>query len=93
MAPNSNFNIAVPLEGEKLEAGTYILNMKAESAGKEWQFKKEFSISADKATTMNEKDVTLEKETPTMLYIFLGVAFLIVIAVVIYFIIRRNKRK
>lgn len=54
---------------------------------------KEFSISADKATTMNEKDVTLEKETPTMLYIFLGVAFLIVIAVVIYFIIRRNKRK
>ncbi|ODJ51177.1 hypothetical protein BFR34_01850 [Brochothrix thermosphacta DSM 20171 = FSL F6-1036] len=93
VAPNSNFNIAVPLEGEKLEAGTYILNMKAESAGKEWQFKKEFSISADKATTMNEKDVTLEKETPTMLYIFLGVAFLIVIAVVIYFIIRRNKRK
>lgn len=86
VAPNSNFNIAVPLEGEKLEAGTYILNMKAESAGKEWQFKKEFSISADKATTMNEKDVTLEKETPTMLYIFLGVAFLIVIAVVIYFI-------
>lgn len=59
VAPNSNFNIAVPLEGEKLEAGTYILNMKAESAGKEWQFKKEFSISADKATTMNEKDVTL----------------------------------
>lgn len=93
VAPNSNFNIAVPLEGEKLEAGTYILKMKAESAGKEWQFKKEFSISADKATTMNEKDVTLEKETPTMLYIFLGVAFLIVIAVVIYFIIRRNKRK
>ena len=93
VAPNSNFNIAVPLEGEKLEAGTYILNMKAESAGKEWQFKKEFSISADKATTMNEKDVTLEKETPTMLYIFLGVAFLIVIAVVIYFIIRLNKRK
>ena len=93
VAPNSNFNIAVPLEGEKLEAGTYILNMKAESAGKEWQFKKEFNISADKATTMNEKDVTLEKETPTMLYIFLGVAFLIVIAVVIYFIIRRNKRK
>ena len=93
VAPNSNFNIAVPLEGEKLEAGTYILNMKAESAGKEWQFKKEFSISADKATMMNEKDVTLEKETPTMLYIFLGVAFLIVIAVVIYFIIRRNKRK
>ncbi|WP_413522213.1 DUF916 and DUF3324 domain-containing protein [Brochothrix thermosphacta] len=93
VAPNSNFNIAAPLEGEKLEAGTYILNMKAESAGKEWQFKKEFSISADKATTMNEKDVTLEKETPTMLYIFLGVAFLIVIAVVIYFIIRRNKRK
>lgn len=93
VAPNSNFNIAVPLEGEKLEAGTYILNMKAESAGKEWQFKKEFSISADKATTMNEKDVTLEKETPTMLYIFLGVAFLIVIAVVIHFIIRRNKRK
>ncbi|ANZ94818.1 hypothetical protein BFC19_05095 [Brochothrix thermosphacta] len=93
VAPNSNFNIAVPLEGERLEAGTYILNMKAESAGKEWQFKKEFSISADKATTMNEKDITLEKETPTMLYIFLGVAFLIVIAVVIYFIIRRNKRK
>ncbi|WP_413485892.1 DUF916 and DUF3324 domain-containing protein [Brochothrix thermosphacta] len=93
VAPNSNFNIAVPLEGEKLEAGTYILKMKAESAGKEWQFKKEFSISADKATTMNEKDVTLEKATPTMLYIFLGVAFLIVIAVVIYFIIRRNKRK
>ncbi|ODJ52787.1 DUF916 and DUF3324 domain-containing protein [Brochothrix thermosphacta] len=93
VAPNSNFNIAVPLEGEKLEAGTYILKMKAESAGKEWQFKKEFSISADKATTMNEKDVTLEKETPTMLYIFLSVAFLIVIAVVIYFIIRRNKRK
>ena len=93
VAPNSNFNIEVPLEGKKLETGTYILNMKAESAGKEWQFKKEFNVSADKATTLNKQDVTLEKETPTMLYIVLGVVFLVIIVVVVYFIMRRNKRK
>ncbi|WP_252902597.1 WxL protein host-binding domain-containing protein [Paucilactobacillus hokkaidonensis] len=48
MAPNSGFEFPLRLNGQKLKAGDYTMDIVAKSKGHTWHFTKGFTISADK---------------------------------------------
>ncbi|KPN12694.1 cell wall anchor protein [Bacillus australimaris] len=91
MAPNSHFRFPVPLNGQKLQAGTYTLDMTAQSMNKTWHWTKDFTIDAEIAKELNQKDVTIETDY-TWMYVVLGIG-LIMIALGILLLFIRKKRK
>ena len=59
-APNSNVDFPIPLEGDKLKAGTYELTLDVVSDSGKWHFTKEFTVTAEKAKALNKQDVSIE---------------------------------
>jgi len=94
MAPNSNFNYLIPLNGERFEAGTYVLTMEVESLEGSWSFEKEFEITAEEAREFNDKDVTIEKSN---LWIFVTIGGVILAVIFFIFLIvwyrKKNKKR
>ena len=64
MAPNSNMYYPIHLNGERLRAGTYDLELVVNSMGEEWRWTREFTISAEEAATLNAEDVTIASTFP-----------------------------
>ncbi|KXY06117.1 DUF916 and DUF3324 domain-containing protein [Bacillus sp. FSL K6-0067] len=91
MAPNSNFNYPIQLEGQPLEAGEYRATITAESKGKTWTWTKDFVIKADTAKKYNKSDVSIKKDY-TWYYVLGGILF-ILIAIFFYFLGRRKSKK
>ncbi|MFL0441408.1 DUF916 and DUF3324 domain-containing protein [Enterococcus pernyi] len=60
MAPNSNFNFPISLEGDRFRSGEYLLKMTARSGEEEWQWERKFTIDADEARALNRADVTID---------------------------------
>jgi hypothetical protein len=60
MAPNSHFDFPIPLNGDRFQSGTYILNLTARSGEDEWQWTQEFTIETDEARSFNRQDVTID---------------------------------
>ncbi|SES08264.1 DUF916 and DUF3324 domain-containing protein [Isobaculum melis] len=90
MAPNSNFDFPTMLEGEKLAAGTYVLNMDASSGENTWHFEQEFTIDADEAKELNKSDVTIHEDY-TWLYILLSALGGMLLMLALYLIFKRKK--
>ncbi len=63
MAPNSNFNFPISLNGDRFQSGEYLLTLKATSGEDEWEWKRTFKIEADEARALNHRDVTIAPET------------------------------
>ncbi|EPH63176.1 putative flagellar protein FliS [Enterococcus casseliflavus 14-MB-W-14] len=60
MAPNSNFNFPISLEGDRFRRGDYVLELAATSGENKWSWTKEFSIEADEARNLNREDVMID---------------------------------
>lgn len=60
MAPNSNFNFPISLEGDRFRSGNYVLELTATSGENEWSWTREFTIEADEARKLNREDVTID---------------------------------
>ncbi|AMG51548.2 DUF916 and DUF3324 domain-containing protein (plasmid) [Enterococcus gallinarum] len=60
MAPNSNFNFPISLEGDRFRSGTYVLELTATSGENEWSWTREFTIEADEARRLNREDVMID---------------------------------
>lgn len=91
MAPNSVFEFPLRLNGQKLKAGDYTMDIVAKSKGHTWHFTKGFTISADKANNLNKKDVSIKTDY-TWLYITLGFVGLAVIGLIIWWIMRKKMK-
>lgn len=90
MAPNSNFNFPISLEGERFRSGNYIIKMKATSGENEWEWEREFTIDTETAQELNQADVTIDTSVNWWM---IGTFSLIVVLVgiVLYLIIQRKK--
>lgn len=97
MAPNSNFNYTIPLEGKTLEAGDYTMNMEATSMGETWKWTKDFTVTADQADNFAAKDVDITKEESSnwLWWVLGGVAALLIILAIILFMKKKggNQRR
>lgn len=60
MAPNSNFNFPISLNGDRFQSGDYLLKMTARSGEEEWTWEKTFTIKVDEARAFNRADVTID---------------------------------
>lgn len=63
MAPNSNFNFPISLEGDRFRSGEYVLKMTARSGEEEWNWSKQFTIETDEARKLNRADVMVDTRT------------------------------
>ncbi|MFK4956334.1 DUF916 and DUF3324 domain-containing protein [Lactococcus garvieae] len=57
MAPNSNFNFGINLEGQPFKAGDYTMKISGKADGKPYSFEKDFTITSKEAKTYNENSV------------------------------------
>lgn len=92
MAPNSNFDFSIPLEGQEMVPGEYTARITAASMGEEWSWTKDFTISAEEAQEYNESDVSIEQEDTFIFYLIIGGLVLIIIALIIYLVLKNRKK-
>ncbi len=65
VAPNTNFDLLVPLEGKKLAPGHYQAVVKGAWKEKRWNLHTDFEITDDAADQLNEKDIDLKNQPET----------------------------
>jgi hypothetical protein len=93
MAPNTNFDYPIPLEGERIKAGDYTVNVVINSGDQEWKFTKDFHIDKEEAKKLNDSDVSIEKVDYTW-WIIGGIgAILLLTAFIIILLVFMNKNK
>lgn len=92
MAPNSNFNFPISLEGDRFQSGEYVLNMTARSGEEEWKWTKKFTIEADEARKLNRADVTIDTSTNWWMIGAIGL-FFIILVIMIYVLFKKRKQK
>lgn len=92
MAPNSNFYFPISLEGKRLEAGTYTLEMIVTAVNDKWEFNKDFSINKETADKYNEVDVSIENDDNYM-YMGISISIIFVIGLICYLIYLYRKKE
>ena len=92
MAPNSNFDFPISLEGDRFQSGDYVLNLKATSGEEEWSWERTFTIEADEAKSLNRADVTIDSSLNWWL---IGAIILVVLllGVILYLLIQKKKEQ
>ena len=92
MAPNSNFEYAIPLAGEAFTPGEYTLQLEMDAENGHWLFEEDFIITQTQAQELNQQDVTITNFT-IWPYLLIALASAALITLVILFIIRHRKRQ
>ncbi|OTN88862.1 hypothetical protein A5819_001354 [Enterococcus sp. 7E2_DIV0204] len=99
MAPNSQINFPVLMNGEKMQAGDYRAHIlvTAENNGK-WEWEQEFKITDEEADKFNQEDVSLLQESRINWLLIIALALGgVVLIVIIFFTVRffrqKNKKK
>lgn len=92
MAPNSNFDFPISLEGDRFQSGDYVLNLKATSGKEEWSWERNFTIDADEARSLNRADVTIDSSLNWWIIgsIVLGILLL---SIILYLLIQKKKAR
>ena len=90
MAPNSNFDFPISLNGDRFRGGDYVLNLTARSGEEEWQWTEEFTIKADEARSLNRDDVTIDS-SPNWLLIGSVSCIVLLLAVIVYLIVQTKR--
>ncbi|EYT94337.1 DUF3324 domain-containing protein, partial [Enterococcus mundtii] len=92
MAPNSNFNFPISLEGDRFRSGDYVLKMTARSGKEEWEWERKFTIDADEARALNRADVTIDTSTNWWMIGAIMFILLLIILVIILIMKQRTTR-
>lgn len=90
MAPNSNFNFPISLEGDRFRSGEYLLKMMARSGGEEWQWERKFTIEADEARTLNQQDVKID--TSLNWWLVAAIILIILLLLLIVWLLIKKRR-
>ncbi|MGG5337861.1 hypothetical protein IGJ48_000529 [Enterococcus pernyi] len=90
MAPNSNFNFPISLEGDRFRSGEYLLKMTARSGEDEWQWERKFTIDADEARALNRADVTID--TGINWWIVAAISLIILLLLIIVWLLLKKKK-
>jgi len=92
MAPNSNFNFAIPWNNVNLRAGKYTLHLTAKAGKKNWTFTKNFTITPQELRKLGP---TVQNPTKPnyWLYILLAVIIALLLALIGYLLYRNRRNK
>ncbi|GEK37529.1 DUF916 and DUF3324 domain-containing protein [Enterococcus thailandicus] len=92
MAPNSTLPFGISTGTKPLQAGDYRLKMVVASGKEEWQFEKNFTITAKEARELNEKAVNLETNR-TGLYLAIASGVVVLLLLVIAWLVYSKRKK
>ncbi|MGM0294547.1 DUF916 and DUF3324 domain-containing protein [Enterococcus sp. AZ062] len=92
MAPNSNFNFPISLEGDRFRSGNYVLELTAKSGDNEWSWTREFTIDADDARKLNREDVMIDNSPNWWMIGTISLLILLVI-ILLYFVLKKRKQE
>ncbi|MGG5308244.1 hypothetical protein IGK38_002976 [Enterococcus pernyi] len=90
MAPNSNFNFPISLEGDRFRSGDYVLKMTARSGEDEWEWERKFTIEADEARALNQQDVTID--TGINWWLVAAISLIILLLLLIVWLLIKKRR-
>ncbi|MGG5324681.1 hypothetical protein IGJ83_000379 [Enterococcus pernyi] len=92
MAPNSNFNFPISLEGDRFRSGDYVLKMTARSGEEEWEWERKFTIEADEARALNQQDVTIDTSINWWL-VAAVILILFLLLIIVWLLIKKQRAK
>ncbi|MCV3154028.1 DUF916 and DUF3324 domain-containing protein [Enterococcus faecalis] len=92
IAPSSLFQFPIYYEKQAMKAGKYTLTMTVRSEKQEWQLKKSFTITEEKATALNKTDVSEKEESRNVQWLVLGLVGIIFLLLIILIVVLRKKR-
>lgn len=90
MAPNSNFNFPISLEGDRFRSGNYVLELTAKSGENEWSWTRDFTIDADDARKLNLEDVMIDN-SPNW-WMIGAIILLILMLGLVFYLMKQKKR-
>ncbi|MGM0252801.1 MULTISPECIES: DUF916 and DUF3324 domain-containing protein [unclassified Enterococcus] len=92
MAPNSNFNFPISLDGDRFRSGEYLLKMTARSGKEEWEWERKFTIEADEARALNQQDVTIDT---SINWWMIGAIMVLVLllGIILYLFLHKRKKE
>lgn len=91
MAPNSNFNFPISLEGDRFQSGDYVLKLKATSGEDEWDWERAFTIDAEEARALNRADVTIDS---SLNWWMIGSVILLILllGIILYLFVKKKSK-
>ncbi|WP_241161883.1 MULTISPECIES: DUF916 and DUF3324 domain-containing protein [unclassified Enterococcus] len=92
VAPNTNFDLYVPLDSQKLEPGKYQAVVRGTWKENSWTLKKDFEIAGSTAKELNEKDIEL-KNQPDNHYLWWIIAGLAIALLILAIYLTKERRK
>ncbi|MGG5305762.1 hypothetical protein IGK38_000395 [Enterococcus pernyi] len=92
MAPNSNFNFPISLEGDRFRSGDYVLKMTARSGEEEWKWERKFTIEADEARALNQQDVTIDTSINWWI-VAAVILILFLLLIIVWLLIKKQRAK
>ncbi|MGM0276498.1 MULTISPECIES: DUF916 and DUF3324 domain-containing protein [unclassified Enterococcus] len=92
MAPNSNFNFPISLEGDRFRSGNYVLELTAKSGDNEWSWTREFTIDADDARKLNREDVMIDN-SPNWWMIGAIILLILMLGLVLYLMWQKKRAR
>lgn len=92
VAPNSHFDYTMMMaDGQKLAPGKYVADIDLTAKQGHWHFKKEFTVTAEKARTLDEQNVTISHWA--WWQILLLILLIILLAILIMYLVRRDRKR
>lgn len=92
IAPNSMFNFPIYYDKKEMKAGNYTLKMTVRSEKNEWKFEKAFTITKEKADTLNKSDVIVKdgkEDVSGLIIILLGM--IAILLSILFLLIKKRK--
>ncbi|MDB1688382.1 DUF916 and DUF3324 domain-containing protein [Enterococcus casseliflavus] len=93
MAPNSNFHYGVSLEDQAFQPGTYTMMLQGTADGKNFSFKKNFSISSKEAKEWNKNAVYVKDKEQPAIWLLIGLTTFVLLGLVFLAFFIRNRKK
>lgn len=96
IAPNTQFDFPISLEGNEFQPGTYVASFQSKEGNKTWQFTKEFTVTNQESKQLNQTDAVLQNK-PSFIdqykwAILLGMVLLIIIVGLVIYLARLKKQ-
>lgn len=93
VAPNSDFNLAIPLTNGALPAGKYHAIGTATSGNQSWTWNQEFEVTNDNSKSVDHESIIKPKVNYWLYLSLLLLLLIIVLIIVIIFLIIKNRKK
>jgi hypothetical protein len=95
MAPLSNYNFQIPVSGDGIVPGDYVMRLSANTEQHQWEFEKEFTVTVDDADEVNHQSLLGDelRQREQMSYLMMGLIALVVLltGIIIWILVKRKK--